>query len=857
VSDQVDSKEYLEEVFGDGGLVAGSSPTYRKRSGQITMTEGVHDAIVTDKPLLAEAATGCHAAGQGILMYDGSVKRVEDVVVDDLLMGPDGNPRTVLQLCRGRQEMVDIVPNKGKAWRVNVDHVLTLHATESARRHGFDAVIDVCLRDHAVWSKARKRAYKLYRVAVEPTKREPKIVLKTGFKVAKTGTVEPFFGFSLDGDGRFLLDDFTVTHNTGKSFGYLVPSIRAVTDPSMKRELIARRTVKEGEAAFTGSVETCEESPRVLVVTAGLNLQDQLVSKDLPFLRKILPWPFSFQTAKGRSNFACLSRINATNVFEIEEDDRDQWSEIRAWVGRTKSGDFTELPFEVKPSIRRHVSVSSEECHGSHCSDFRECFAAEARRHAGKAEVVVANFHILLSHLSVAQAGDGTSILPRYDIVILDEVHELPNIARKFLGFHIHDGMLKEPLKLVTGKNKVKADVEREVDAFFDAVTAHRHSGNYKARLRDPGVLPHAPLVDALVRLAEYLQRVANAIGDEDGTPIGDGDRREQNELRRAAAKAKEHAKCVERACLLDDPDRTVYYIAEERVYGRDRYSICGEPIDPAPLLRAMIWEAQEPKPTEEDPKPVKRHLPIAVGTSATLSTKDHGSDADVGFMAARLGAESAKRVVVRTPFDLSKRVLTVYPNESPDPKAKDYAERLAPLIVRAIRASRGRALGLFTSRRALDTVTSIVRREIGDEYPILKQGEAPRARLVDRFRKDVSSCLFGVKSFWAGVDVPGEALSLVFVDKIPFDPPDDPVLDALSAKDDKTFHHHSVPRAALELRQAFGRLIRSENDRGVVILFDRRFTSTGWGKILVNALPSTSVSMNLDDVEKFFAVKG
>lgn len=697
----VDEKGYLGEVFGDGGLLAKSSPTYKKRAGQVTMTTGVHDAIVSDEPLLAEAATG-----------------------------------------------------------------------------------------------------------------------------------------------------------TGKSFGYLVPAIRAVTDPVTKAKLLERRTVVDEEApVFRGSAQTCEESPRVLVVTAGLNLQDQLVSKDLPFLRKILPWPFKFQVAKGKNNYACLSKIHGTNVFEIDDEDGDQWSEINEWLKRSPAGDFSELPFEVRPSLKRHVSVSAEECHGSHCSYYRNCYAVQARERAGQAEVVVANFHVFLSHLSVAKAGDGTSIVPRYDILILDEVHELPGIARKFLGFRIHAGMLKEPLKLITGKKPIKADVEREVDAFFSVLGAYKRSGNYKARLKDPMVFPYEPLNAVLVRLAEQFQKEANDIGSEEDAGPDEGGKREQNELRKAAAKLKERAKSIEQACLLEDSERTVYYISEERVFGQDRFSLCGEPIDPASLLRAMIWKAPEPKPKEkpEDPEPVRRHLPIAIGASATLSTQDDGTEKAIGFMAAKLGADEAKRIVVRTPFNVSKQVLTIYPNESPDPKAKDYAEQLAPLFVRAIRMSRGRALGLFTSKRVLDVVTAFVRREIGHEYLILKQGEAPRVRLVEKFRQDVPSCLFGVKSFWAGVDVPGEALSMVLIDKIPFDPPDDPVLDALSAKDKKTFLNHSVPRAAIELRQAFGRLIRSESDRGVVVLFDRRFVATGWGKILVQAMPSTSVSMKLDDVANFF----
>jgi ATP-dependent DNA helicase DinG len=638
----------------------------------------------------------------------------------------------------------------------------------------------------------------------------------------------------------------------GKSFAYLIPAIRAVTDDAMKIKLAERRTpTKEDAPVYHFSKQTHDESPRVLVVTAGLNLQDQLVNKDLPFLRKILPWPFRHQAAKGRSNYACLHRYHTTNIFEIKPEDDDEWAGIDRWMKKTQTGDLAELPFEVRPSLRPRISVSADECHGSDCGHFRNCHAVKARDRAGTSEVVVANFHLLLSHLRVSKAGEGTSILPRYDILILDECHELPNIARSFLGFHIHPGLFKELLKLLPAKNPLRHEVEAEIDAFFGTVGAYKRSGNYKARLKDPGLLPHEPICAALVKFAERLQDNAKKLDKKsDDEEVQEDDKREQNELRKAAGRIKEYASNIEQACLLDEPDRTVYFINEERFGTHDRYSLCGEPIDPAPLLRAMIWKAQEPKTPEEK----KLHLPIAIGTSATLSTEDDGTEKAIGFMSSRIGADDAKRLVVRTPFNISKQVLTVYPDESPDPKSPDYAKYLAPLIVRAIRMARGRTLGLFTSKKALETVTALVRQSIGGEYPILKQGEAPRVKLVEKFRKDIPSCLFGVKSFWAGVDVPGEALSLVFIDKIPFDPPDDPVLDALSSKDKETFKRYSIPRAAIDLRQAFGRLIRSETDRGVVVLFDRRFMSTGWGKMLVKAMPSTAVTSRLDDIGKFFA---
>jgi ATP-dependent DNA helicase DinG len=243
--------------------------------------------------------------------------------------------------------------------------------------------------------------------------------------------------------------------------------------------------------------------------------------------------------------------------------------------------------------------------------------------------------------------------------------------------------------------------------------------------------------------------------------------------------------------------------------------------------------------------------LVCAVATSATLATSRGRTAFD--YAVRTLGADAAETLLVDSPFDLARQALTVVPRDAPDPKAKDYSERIAQLVVRTVELARGKTLCLFTSRRALKICAEAVRAELGDRYVILVQGDAPRTQLVERFRNDVSSVLMGTRSLWAGVDVQGDALSALLIDRIPFDPPDDPLSDAMDeVLGRKMFSEWSIPRAAVELRQGFGRLIRSKTDRGVVVLCDRRLVTKPWGKMILRALPETPRSEDLADVETF-----
>lgn len=648
---------------------------------------------------------------------------------------------------------------------------------------------------------------------------------------------------------------------TGKSVGYLVPCIyhlfmngpvivseREEAPPPLNDDLA------DLDDELKGGGQAGEEEPaRALIATANIALQEQLIQKDVPLLQRILPWPFKAAIAKGKGNYLCLDRFD-DSVAELvleplrDYDERRQWTEIAVWAGRTATGDFSELPFELKPTLRPRLAVTADDCLGKGCPRREDCHAEKAKRAFKGAQIIITNYHMLFAHLALAR--EGASILPKFDIVIMDEAHEAADIARDFFGFRVTAGSIRHAARLlVPPKNKgkkgalpeidreLKAQIDEMADRFFGELREHRRSPKYFARIRDERVAEHEELGAALLKASTLYQGMADN---------GAIEAARRAELRRAARRAKIVRGNLEAAMLLEGAlgqkkGGNVYFIEEdERPNGQSRVTLCSRPLDVAPLLRETLFEAI--------------NLRCAVAASATLATGKGAGAFD--FAARQLGAEAADELLVESPFDHQRQALLVLPKDAPDPSAKDFADRLAPLIVRAVEAAEGRTLGLFTSRKGLRIAAEALRVALGEQYVILVQGEAPRTQLVQRFREDVSSVLLGTKSFWAGVDVPGEALSCVLVDRIPFDPPDDPILDALSERSRETFTEYSIPRATVELRQGFGRLIRSRSDRGVVVLFDSRLVKKGYGKKILRAMPDAPVSNELDDIGTFLRAR-
>lgn len=609
---------------------------------------------------------------------------------------------------------------------------------------------------------------------------------------------------------------------TGKSLAYLVPAIERVTRPGAPKDA------------------------RVIVVTANIALTEQLVQKDLPMLRSILGRDFSFALSKGKSNYLCQDSLGKALAEQATSGRKDfALDTILRWAQETEAGDVNELDETPPAPVWRKLSVQSDECKGKACKFYSSCFAEKAARAVFQSKIVVTNYHMFFAHLVVrakmrelVEQGapvEPDIVLPPAEVVIFDEAHKAAEIARDFLGFSVSKGGVDW---LIRGFNhEIATATKGAADRFFSDLFVHKRSREYRARLRRGHPVREAGMVLAacLSRCAKFYKEAINA-------QAWSQDERAELELRarRGAALAEQ----VTDAMNLKDDGEVVYFVEETEKGGAILKS---KPIDVAPFLAEELFG----------------QYPSVVVTSATLATGT-GSDA-FGYVKKELGITKARELVAESPFSWKDQVLLVLPssmreppqgaNAGPNsPAAAAYVDAVADHVRDVCKAAGGRTLGLFTSYK---NMTAAADRCSSLPFRILKQKDAPPRVLVQRFKEDVSSCLLGCESFWAGVDVPGEALSCVVIDRIPFPTPDDPVIDAISAKNDRWFFDVAVPRAVIQMKQGFGRLIRTTTDRGCVVILDRRLVTKGYGRTFLKALPAVSVSEKLEAVTAFLASKG
>lgn len=558
---------------------------------------------------------------------------------------------------------------------------------------------------------------------------------------------------------------------------------------------------------------------RTIIVTANIALQEQLVHKDLPLLAKVLPEPFRFVLVKGISNYLCLDKLGAEGARESslfgDATERTQADRIRAWAEKTTEGDVSELPFTPEPSVWSEVSVSSDECKSKKCQFYDGgCYAIEARRRARQADVVVTNYHLFFAHLALMADSGIEAILPPADRVVCDEAHKCPDIARDFFGFSISPWRIAR-IAAVLDANRDRALAKR-LRSSGDSMFAHAEklfrSGNYRAALRDHDDIPVGHLLEDL-RLA--------------------GDTLLTNEKTQAAgAQAKVLAGEIEAVTLRTDKEASdkgkfVYFLEERGA--RKAICICRKPIDAADALHHLfVYDS-------------------VILTSATLSTFGR-----FDYVKKEFGAPADRTDVleVESPFDFMHQALLVVP-DMPLPTEGTFADAVAHVLWEAIQAADGRTLGLFTSYRNMNRAYDYLVQH-GCEYRLLRQGDAPRTQLVADFKEDTHSVLLGTESFWAGIDCPGETLSCIVMDRLPFASPDDPVMDAIAQRDQRWFFNHSVPQAIIQMKQGFGRLIRTRADRGVCVMLDARLYKKAYGASFLKSLPRMQQSNNVRHITPF-----
>lgn len=601
-------------------------------------------------------------------------------------------------------------------------------------------------------------------------------------------------------DARHLLAEGPC--GVGKSFAYLVPAVHHAT----------------------------QRRKKVVIATANIALQEQLVAKDLPFLQRILPWKFTFALMKGIGNYLCLEKLSDVEVkragmFGGEPDLDRLWD----WSQETLTGDMSELKFQPAPQAWSQVSTTSDECLGKDCPFREDCHAYAARDAAAEADIVVTNYHMLFAHLQIRRETGMDALLPPFDFLICDEAHKAPDIARDFFGFKVSRSQLRRLSSTLEklGWEKLAKGVREAADSYFDQVSDFFHGGQYKTRLKAPLPFRFTPLQVPLGEALRDLRREEEQLEEDapvDGTKAMEGAQRRLGMVRRARKATENALTRLKEVDTLANAE-SVYFI--ETGQG-ENISLCAKPISAAPALKSELFDLTE----------------SVVVVSATLST---GGSFD--YIRKELGVDNALELEVGSPFNFQEQALLIVPHGLPAPNDEGFIDKVGDAFDAIIHGIGGRTLGLFTSYKNLNAVHE---RIGGNGFTVLKQGDAPRGMLIDRFKREPATVLLGTESFWAGVDVPGESLSCVIIDKIPFPTPDDPVLDAITARNKNWFADYSIPRAIIQLKQGFGRLIRCRTDRGAVVICDPRLVEKGYGRKFIAALPPTLKSRDIAHVADF-----
>jgi ATP-dependent DNA helicase DinG len=554
-------------------------------------------------------------------------------------------------------------------------------------------------------------------------------------------------------------------------------------------------------------VPALESGQCVVVATATKALQEQLLHKDVPIAAAAIGRTVKVEVLKGRANYLCRRQLQGFQPF-LMPDGRDgrAWEAMQGWLDTTDTGDRAELDVEPSGALWAELAVGPDRCSGRRCAFFSACFAEAARGRAAEADLVIVNHALYFAHLA-----SGGGVLPEHDAVIFDEAHRLEESAASWLGGNVSRA----------GLRRLGADIERACRDAQRALPARQlerveRTGERllravappsgRRRLREVPAEHALVLIDALADLSTVLQ--------------GQGEDLDALSRRALGAAAQVEA-CLEPGEL-------------ERVVWAEPDVLAWAPVDVADELRERLWEDG----------------PTAVLVSATLATGE-----DATFVRRRLGLDHAREALVGSPFDFPEQALIYLPRTMPDPRSDGFTERAADEIVSLLALSEGRALVLTSSYRALDAYREHVRGRV--PYDVLVQGEAPRERLLERFRDEVDSVLIATSTFWQGVDVPGESLSLLVIDKLPFSAPGDPLhearCEAVERGGGDWFRDYALPTAMLQLRQGFGRLIRGHADRGVVAILDPRLRTKPYGPAFLGALPRCPIVEDPTAVAAFF----
>ena len=598
---------------------------------------------------------------------------------------------------------------------------------------------------------------------------------------------------------RFLIVEAGT--GTGKTLAYLVP------------------------AALNGK--------RVVISTGTKTLQEQLFFRDIPFIREKLGYPFKASFMKGRGNYLCRRRfklfIRQPMLKALEE--VDHFQNLKKWAGKTRTGDRAEL--EDLPEdlgLWKDINALSETCLGQGCEFFEHCFITRMRQEAAGSDLIIVNHHLLFADLAVRQRGYG-EVLPRYEAVILDEAHQLEEVATQYFGTVVSNYRFEELARDIrremTAAKKKDETLSKTSEEILDS--QERFFGFFRKkdtryRLKEKEI-PEKGSPSA-AKLMERLTLLSAHIG---------GMKEPSEGFRALSRRAGELRQQLQEVLGGSDPKR-VYWC---EVRGKGVF-LHASPIDVSSELREQLYD----------------RVKVAIFTSATISTQ--GS---FRFFKERMGLEGpmaggTEELILDSPFQMDRQALLYLPAGIPDPNQANFVERAAVEIEKILKHTRGRAFLLFTSIKNMEEAYGLLRERL--PYTCFLQGERPKSALIQAFKQDIHSVLFATASFWEGVDVQGEALSCVIVDRLPFSHPNEPIMEArlerIAASGGSPFWDYQVPSAIILLKQGLGRLIRTRQDRGLLAILDPRLLTKNYGKAFLGSLPSWTVVRKEEAIEQFFS---
>jgi len=585
---------------------------------------------------------------------------------------------------------------------------------------------------------------------------------------------------------------------TGKTFAYLVPA------------LLSGR--------------------QVIISTGTRTLQDQLFHRDLPTVARALGRPARVALLKGRANYLCRHRLDLAESMPqlpgMRPPSERMIARIRRWSRDTTTGDLFEVK-SLRDSDPAWAAVTStrENCLGTACPEYSRCHVVAARREAQAADIVVVNHHLLLADLALKDEGFG-ELLPGTEAVILDEAHQVPEIAAQFFGREFSArqaaAFARDALAELARLGLAGTAARERLTALETAVAEGTAAIGAVSERIDWGALPDA-FLGALERARETLGQLGQELSAADPEDPG---------LRHAMRRAAKLAETLE-AIVDAGEDAGLRWVEA----GGRGYTLSYTPFEVSARLGELM----------------RAQGGAWIFTSATLAVGD-----DFSHFLGRIGAPAASTVRIDSPFDFERQALIYLPEGMPDPACRDYTDRVLAAALPLVEAAGGRSFLLFTSHRALaEAARSLASRpDFAKRYPLLVQGEAPRETLLRRFRELGNAVLLGTASFWEGVDVRGHALALVVIDKLPFAAPEDPLLKArlegIRRRGGNPFQEFQLPQAVLALKQGFGRLIRDREDFGVVVLCDPRLRTRGYGKLFLAALPPATITTDVDEAASF-----